>query len=535
MAILSQAVELHKSRQKVQRLDCEQQRNMQSTSAGQYSNHCIEDIVRHSLETRRVFINRIHNRLEIILHSLGGFCVIGDLAPVMSNSYEELVRHAKAMTRALIRTNLMDSIYNKEVRRTNRIGVSLTGVHEWAWKDFKLSFMQMLDEYGEAAEFWSTVSSLAQEIQTEAIRYSEELGLVAPHTALTIKPSGCLVGGTKIKTSEGIMSLLELFELNQIDVNSERGFYDPSRKTLVYDANNELKEVTSLFVNGVSDTFTIEMEDGLAVTCTPEHKFLISNDWKPAFMVESGEKIVRYSNGDRVETVVKSVTRNEKREPTFDIQVEDTHSYQLENGAVTHNTTSKWFGLSEGWHLPSMRQYLRWVSFRSDSEQVNEYRERGYPTRELRTYEGQTIVGFPTAPLLTQMMPEELIVTAGDATPEEQYEWLLLGEKYWLKAGGDGEMDNQISYTLKYKPEEVSFSDFADTIRMYQSQVKCCSVMPQEELVSYEYQPEEPVTKAKYEEIVHAIEKTRYEDISKEHIDCVGGACPVDFNEDSLK
>ena len=306
----------------------------------------------------------------------------------MANSYKELVDHAKAMVRALIRTNTMDSIYNKEVKRTNRIGVSLTGVHEWAWKQFGISFHQMLDEYGDGAEFWSTVASLSQEVQKESIRYSKELGLVPPHTALTIKPSG---------------------------------------------------------------------------------------------------------------------------------------------------TTSKWFGLSEGWHLPSMRQYLRWVSFRSDSDQVKDYRDRGYPTRDLKSYEGQSIVGFPTAPLLTQMMPEELIVTAGDATPEEQYEWLLLGEKYWLKSGGDGDMDNQISYTLKYKPDDISVTEFSDTIRMYQSQIKCCSVMPQEELVSYEYQPEEPVTKAKYEEIVHAIERTRYEDISKEHIDCINGACPVDFNEESLK
>ena len=232
---------------------------------------------------------------------------------------------------------------------------------------------------------------------------------------------------------------------------------------------------------------------------------------------------------------IKKITKNQMPESTFDIQVEDTHTYQLENGAVTHNTTSKWFGLTEGWHLPSMRQYLRWVSFRSDSEQIKEYKDKGYPTRELKTYEGQSIVGFPTAPKLTQLMPEDLIVTAGDATPEEQYEWLLLGEKYWLKAGGDGELDNQISYTLKYKPDEVSYRDFMDTIKMFQSQVKCCSVMPQEELVSYEYQPEEPVTKARFEEIVKSIEKARYEDISKEHIDCSTGACPVDFKEDSVR
>ena len=324
---------------------------------------------------------------EIVLLALGGFCVIADIAPVMTDSFADLVEKTKAVVRALIRTNTMASIYEKEVKRTNRIGVSLTGVHEWAWKWFGLSFHDLLDEYGAGAEFWNTVSQLSNVVQEEAIRYSKELGVVTPHTALTVKPAG---------------------------------------------------------------------------------------------------------------------------------------------------TTAKWFGLTEGWHLPSMKQYLRWVAFRTGSEQVEEYRKKGYPVRDLKTYEGQSIVGFPTAPTLTEMMPEEKIVTAGDATPEEQYEWLLLGEKYWLKAGGDGNMDNQISYTLKYRPSDLTLSDFSDTIKLFQSQIKCCSVMPQEDLVSYEYQPEEPINRAKYEELIRKIDRAQIEDISKEHIDCAGGACPVDFNAEKL-
>jgi hypothetical protein len=305
----------------------------------------------------------------------------------MANSYKELVEYTKAAVRALIRTNLMDSIYNKEVKRTNRIGVSLTGVSEWAWDKFGLTFKQLLDEDGDAVEFWNTVSDLSNEVQKEAERYSKLLGLEIPHTSLTIKPAG---------------------------------------------------------------------------------------------------------------------------------------------------TSSKWFGLAEGWHLPSMKQYLRYVSFRSDSPQIEEYQKKGYPIKHLKTYEGQTVVGFPTIPKLSEMMPEEKIVTASEATPEDQYEWLLLGEKYWLKGGGNGKHDGQISYTLKYKPEELSFIDFLDTLKTYQSKVKCCSIMPQEEIVAYEYQPEQPITKAQYEELTHAIEKAQYEDVSFEHIDCSSGACPIDFNEDKL-
>lgn len=237
----------------------------------------------------------VHNCSEITLHLLGGFCVIGDLAPIMSETFPELVERAKAMTRALIRTNLMDSIYNKEVKRSNRIGVSLTGVHEWAWRDFKLSFRQLLDEYGEAAEFWNTVASLAKEIEAEAIRYSSELGLTKPHTALTIKPSGCLTRDTRIKTTNGLMSIEEIFKLNGLDTDSvERGFYELKEPISVYDMNNEEKQVTALFSNGESSTYTIDLEDGIQITCTPEHKFLTTDGWKHAFELTENDDIITH-------------------------------------------------------------------------------------------------------------------------------------------------------------------------------------------------------------------------------------------------
>ena len=54
--------------------------------------------------------------------------------------------------------------------------------------------------------------------------------------------------------------------------------------------------------------------------------------------------------------------------------------------------------------------------------------------------------------------------------------------------------------------------------------------MPQIDATAFEYQPEQPVTKAEYESISRAIEKELVEDIGKEHVDCDVGACPVDFD-----
>lgn len=324
---------------------------------------------------------------EIPLAVWGGFCVIADVVPFHAETLDEAEDAFRTATRALIRVNTMDSIYHNEVRRTNRIGVGITGIHEFAWKFFKLNFKDLVDEE-KSLEFWRTLSRFKRAVQEEAESYSKEIGVEIPTTDTTIKPAG---------------------------------------------------------------------------------------------------------------------------------------------------TTSKLFGLTEGWHLPAMAWYLRWVQFSINDPLVKKYIKAGYPSKELTSYKNTIVIGFPTSPVISTIMPSEKLVTASEATPEEQYTWLKLGEKYWItgvKEDGsclENNTGNQISYTLKYDPQKVDFSNFKKTLLNNQSQIKCCSVMPQEEESSYEYLPEQCITKAEFEDISKKIEKLLKEDISFEHIDCSSGACPIDF------
>lgn len=325
---------------------------------------------------------------EIVLHLLGGFCVIADVVPFHADTLDQAEDAFRAATRALMRVNLMDSVYSKEVKRTNRIGVGMTGVHEFAWKFFKFGFRDLIDEE-KSKKFWMALHRFGRAVEDEAKLYAEILGVNVPHTMLTIKPAG---------------------------------------------------------------------------------------------------------------------------------------------------TTSKLFGLTEGWHLPSMAWYMRWVQFRNDDPLVEKYRAEGYPVRQLKTYEGTTIIGFPTQPVLASMVPFDQLVTAGNAGPEEQYQWLQLGEKYYID-GTVGErvgstLGNQISYTLKYDPERVTYKEFSTMLKRYQPTIKCCSVMPQTKDVAFEYQPEEPLTKAEYEAHRTAISGQRTEEVDRVHIACDSGACPVDFNKE---
>ncbi|MCA9369036.1 MAG: ribonucleoside-diphosphate reductase [Pseudomonadales bacterium] len=324
---------------------------------------------------------------EISLNMLGGYCVIGDVVPYYCPTLDDAEEAFRAMARALIRVNSMDCLYSREVKRTNRIGVGMTGIHEFAWNMFGYAFRDVIDEE-KAKDFWMTLARFKRAVVEEAEEYSKKLGVTVPHTNTTIKPSG---------------------------------------------------------------------------------------------------------------------------------------------------TISKLFALTEGAHLPSMREYIRWVQYRSDDPMVKKYEKKGYPIKELKSYQGSTAVGFPTQPLICRIGMNGELVTAGEATPEEQYKWLMLLEKYWIvgvdEEGNSLEEDtgNQVSYTLKYDPKKVSYKAFAEMVRKYQGEVKCCSVMPQQDTTAYEYQPEQPVTTSEFMRVLNEIEKDEnlLEDIDYEHLKCESGACPI--------
>lgn len=350
---------------------------------------------------------------EIVLSAVGGYCVLASVVPYhaglavtapnftisadVKRYFDEVDADAedafKVATRSLIRTNLMDSMYGKEVRRTNRIGVALVGLHEYAWSRFQYGWKELVKETT-SMDFWQMLSRFKRVIQTEAARYATELGVTIPHTDATMVPAG---------------------------------------------------------------------------------------------------------------------------------------------------TISKLFGLTEGAHLPAMKEFLRWVQFANGDPLIEVYRAKGYPVKALQIYKGMTIVGFPTQPLICSLGMGDKLVTAAEATPEEQYAFLQLLEKYWIiGVAEDGvtplrDTGNQVSYTLKYDPKVVSFEDFKRTLLDGQSTIRCCSVMPQTDTSAsaYEYLPEQPVTKAEYEQIAAAIEAddSVQEDVGKEHVDCANGACPISFGQ----
>ena len=146
---------------------------------------------------------------EIVLSSIGGYCVLGSVVPFHATpdwSESEKLKHPhqyqevcdddaedafKTACRALIRTNLMDSMYGKEVKRTNRIGVALVGLHEYAWGRFGHGWKDLVNE-AKSIDFWLMLSRFKRAIQAESVRYAAELGVVVPHTDTTMVPAGTI-------------------------------------------------------------------------------------------------------------------------------------------------------------------------------------------------------------------------------------------------------------------------------------------------------------------------------------------------------
>ena len=328
---------------------------------------------------------------EIRLNLTGAYCVIADVVPYFSESDEDAEDAFRQATRALLRTNRLPALFQGELDRTNRIGVGFTGIHEYAWDRFGLTFLDLIEE------------------------------------------------------GQGIM----------VDANGHQ-LVEPSMKAWA---------------------FWLQLQRfALAVEEAAEDWCLENNQAMPATL-----------------RTIKPA-----------------------------GTTSKLFGLTEGVHLPPMREYLRWVQFRSDDKLVDVYRAQGYPVRELKTYSGTTVVGFPTQPLICTLGMD--IITAAEATPEQQFRWLRLLETFWLGRHGG----NQISYTLKYDPAKVDRASYEKVMRENMPLVRAVSVMPQMDMTVYEYQPEEPITTIEFSRLMDQVQAMK-EEVDRVHVDCANGACPIDF------
>lgn len=235
---------------------------------------------------------------EISLALLGGYCVIADVVPYHATSDDDAEDAFRVAVRALIRTNTMNALYGKEVQRTNRIGVGMTGLHEYAWARFGYGWKDIVDEK-KSIDFWRMLGRFSNASVDEAIKYAAQLGVTAPHTVTTSKPSGCATPDTTVKTPSGAMTLEAIFAVNGYSLDAIRAmpdatWFDLKVPVQVLDENNDAKSVTKLYVNGVKPVYEIEFEDGHAVKLTGNHKLKTASGWKRVDELTEEDEVIAY-------------------------------------------------------------------------------------------------------------------------------------------------------------------------------------------------------------------------------------------------
>ena len=102
---------------------------------------------------------------------------------------------------------------------------------------------------------------------------------------------------------------------------------------------NKSYKVTNFWNQGIKEVITLVFNDGEAVTCTPNHKFLCLSDdkkeeWVEASKLMSQKKVILQNDGTG--KYVCNILYPSPQE-VYDIEVEAVHCFVLKNGSIAHN------------------------------------------------------------------------------------------------------------------------------------------------------------------------------------------------------
>lgn len=408
---------------------------------------------------RRFIINPC---AEIVLNLAGGYCIIGDVSLAHARSIEEVRDGVRMMAHSMVRVNMMDSLYASEVARTNRIGVGLLGIFEFAWNFFRVTFRDLISVH-------DLVFDRATQLMDQA------------HAGLRADGYSGMAGAVT-------------------------GYLDPMGSTMLrYDAMP-------------TDVRYGEIDD------RRERALLF---W--AYLDQ-----------------LRQVAENGANEYADRAGMVRPHTVTTLKPA---GTASKALNVTEAANLPAVLTYLRWTQYPKEvidpatgervlNHDVTALEKRGYPVRDVsHQYNNVLIVGFPTKKEIVDVIAASgmHVDVAAEVSVDDHFKWLRLLEMFWLGRNNDGTpRNNQISYTLKYLSDRVSYEEFAETLLANQQTIRCCSfdaVQSTAALISaYAYVPEEPITVNAYSQMMAAIDRIESEGYDADALACEGGICPIEPN-----
>jgi hypothetical protein len=138
---------------------------------------------------------------------------------------------------------------------------------------------------------------------------------------------GCFTNDTKVVLADGtkatfekLMNYKDGFKVKSYDIKSGKEVIGTARNVRI---TQYVKEITRVHFN-----------DDYTVSCTPNHQFLLPDgSFRDAKFLKSGQKL--YSG--HIVTAVEKITLEDEI-PVYDMEVDDTSVFMLENGVYVHNS-----------------------------------------------------------------------------------------------------------------------------------------------------------------------------------------------------
>ena len=216
---------------------------------------------------------------------------------------------------------------------------------------------------------------------------------------------------------------------------------------------------------------------------------------------------------------IKSIRKLDEKQMTVDIEVSGTHTYQLDNGCVSHNTVSQLTNASSGIHPRYSEYYIRTV--RNDKKDpLSDFMiKSNIPCEQDVMSPTNWVFSFPQKSPSHAVLSENMNALA-------QLEHYKVFNEHWA--------EHSVSITV-YVREHEWLEVGAWVYKNFDS-VNGISFLPHTEH-SYQQAPYQPITKQVYDDLSSTFPKIDWNDFNvSEHEDngkgaqqlaCVSGVCEI--------
>ena len=215
---------------------------------------------------------------------------------------------------------------------------------------------------------------------------------------------------------------------------------------------------------------------------------------------------------------IKKITKLPTPQITADIEVANTHSYQLDNGWVVHNTVSQLVDSASGIHPRYSEYYIRRVRLAKTDPLAEFMIARGYKAEEDFYGKGNWVFSFP-------MKAPEGSVTVKQVTAIKQLELWKIYQENWC--------EHKPSITVYVGEDE--WMSVGSWVYENIDSISGVSFLPRD-TGSYRQAPYESIDEAKYKELIAAqnvdIDWTQFMEetdttTSTKELNCSAGVCEL--------